>query len=84
MEARQNYPKCDKFNIKGKSLHELVELMREHSDAYFILDMSPFKVTKYVEHDPEDAMKMKLKLNELGFELSPEEKVIWADWVKED
>lgn len=85
LEATRLSKNLEHINVKGKSLQELIEMMKKNRESLleFELDMSPFKVTRYKECDPEDAQLLKLKLKELGFELSDEEKRIWAEWIKE-
>lgn len=52
-------------------------------DAYFEMDMSPFEVIRYGEHDRDELKRMQSKIVDLGFTLSEEELQMWEDFVEE-
>lgn len=71
-------------SLNGKSLDEIAEMIMSKQYYDFPLDISPFQITRYHEHDPEDARKMQTRIEELGFNLTDQEKSVWDEWVKEN
>lgn len=48
----------------------------------FIVNMSPYKVERFMEHDYKGSIQMKARVEELGFVLSPEEEALWNEWFE--
>lgn len=70
--------------LNGKSLDDIAEMIMSRQYYDFPLDISPFQITRYHEHNPEDARKMQSRIEELGFKLTDQEKSVWDEWVKEN
>lgn len=76
--------------LNGKSLNDAICLIQADGAGLngskfidFVLDMSPFRITRYEEHNAKSAVAMRKKIEELGFKLSDEERAIWDEWVQE-
>ena len=48
----------------------------------FIVDMSPYTVERYAEHDYASAVKLRERVLELGFVLTSKEEELWNDWFE--
>ncbi len=81
----KNEQKEKTISLKGKSIEDVIKVIENDKEwqIYFPIDLSPYKVIKYYEHDPKEAMKMRSKIQEIGFKLSNKEEYIWNKWIKE-
>jgi len=70
------------LSLDGKSLDQIAEMIMSKKYYTFPIAMSPFQITEYREHDARDAVKMREKIEELGFTLSSKEKNLWAQWIE--
>lgn len=76
-----DYLKNERFDISRKSLDEIARLVESNINIAFEIDMSPYQVIRYKEHDTEEAQKMRADIKNLGFNLSSEEESIWDEWI---
>src|SRR3989344_6678036 len=72
------------IDLRGKNLDDIINLVkRGKSFLTFPVDMSPYKLTKYEEHDADEALRMIIRIKELGFTLSDKEKLLWNEWIED-
>jgi len=68
-------------NLSGKSFDQVVEFASDLTD--FMIDMSPYEVIHYNDHNSNAAKRMLTKIKELGFQIIPQEENIWEQWIKD-
>ncbi len=72
------------IDLRGKTLDDIINLIkRDNFYITFQIDMSPYKVTRYEEHDADEALRMRRRIKELGFTLSDKEKFLWDEWIED-
>ncbi|MBS3146067.1 hypothetical protein J4471_00020 [Candidatus Woesearchaeota archaeon] len=72
------------ISLNGKSLNDTIDLLENDVEKFlqFPINMSPYEVIKYKEHNSKEAQRMQVKIKELGFTLSDEEESMWDEWIE--
>jgi len=80
----------DRVDLKEVREDELRDRIKKRLYYYLGIDMSPFEITDYrSRHEngtpfqsAETSEKMRVKIKDLEFNLSPSEEDIWDKWIK--
>lgn len=84
-EARHYLDKKRIVPLSGMSLDDVISLVNDDNwgGLYFPINISPFTLAEYGEHDAEEAERMRNDIRNLGFVLSRKENKIWEKWMAE-
>lgn len=71
--------------VPWATAEEAVEALNRSRDwiGDFIVDMSPYTVERFPEHNTKEAIRLRERVLSLGFLLTQEEEAQWTKWIEE-
>jgi len=78
--SKSKYKKMT-IDLSGQKFDEVIKTTPDF--ARFLIDMSPYEVIHYEDRNSNEAKRMLRDIKKLGFKITPEEKKIWSQWIRD-